>query len=139
MKIFGRRYDSKETEKIKAFHLSRRMFCIYQDELFIAEPNLPYSHTVWFEKKDWISKEKSRLMDKIVRGIVNNKGDIYFYVGYNFEINPQIESLFFSHLEELAKKLNLKPTSKIFGGAIRGESGKMWLPKKEYGEIKDNL
>ena len=53
------------------------MFCIYQNKLFIAESNLPYSHAVWFEKEGWISKEKDELMDEIIRGIIDNSGNIY--------------------------------------------------------------
>lgn len=138
MDEYEKKYGFKEDEKTKAFHRSRRMFCIYQNKLFIAEPNLPYSHAVWFEKEGWISRENDELMDKIIRGIVNNNGDIYFYVGYNFDINKEIESIFFYHLKELVKKLELKSNAKIFGGLITQESGK-WPPRKEYGTIEDNL
>ena len=48
---FEKKYGIKENEKIIAFHKSRRMFCIYQNRLFIAEPNVPYSHATWFEKR----------------------------------------------------------------------------------------
>ena len=114
------------------------MFCIYQNKLFIAEPNLPYSHAVWFEKEGWISRKKDYLMDSIIRGIVNSDGDIYFYVGYDFEINEEVESIFLSHLKELVEKLNLKFNAKIFGGLIKQDSRK-WPPRKEYGKIEDNL
>jgi hypothetical protein len=55
------------------------MFAIHEDVLYIAEPDLPYSHAVWFEKEMWIKKGDDRLMDFIVRGYVDQQGDIYFY------------------------------------------------------------
>ncbi len=139
MNTFEKRYGFEEDEKTIAFHRSRRMFCIYQNKLYIAEEGLPYSHAVWFEKEGWISRKKDRLIDEIVRGIVDDNGDIYFYVGYNFEINKKIETIFFSHLKELFEKLKLKSNAKIFGGLIKQETKKIWSPKKEYGKIEDNL
>lgn len=139
MDEFERKYGFKEDEKTIAFHKNRRMFSIYQNKLFIAEPNLPYSHAVWFEKEGWISRKKDDLMDSILRGIVDNKGDVYFYVGYDFGINEEAESIFFSHLKELVEKLNLKSKAKIFGGLIKQEDGEIWPPRKEYGKIEDNL
>jgi len=130
MKVFEKRYGIKEDETVKSFHKSRRMFCIHKDKLFIAKPNLSYSHAVWFEKEGWMSKEKDELMNEIVRGIVNNEGNVYFYTGYDFQINKEIEFIFFNHLNELVKQLQLKSTAKIFG---------VWPPRKKYGQIKDNL
>jgi hypothetical protein len=138
MDNFEKKYGFEEDEKVKDFHRSRRMFCIYQNKLVIAKPNLSYSHATWFEKEGWISKEKDELMNDLVRGIINDKGDIYFYTGYDFEINTDIEKIFFSHLKELTKNLNLNPNSKIFGGLIKKEAGKIWPSIKKYGKIKDN-
>ena len=139
MDEFERKYGFKEDEKVKTFHRSRRMFCIYLNKLYIAKPNLSYSHAVWFEKEGWISREKDGLMDRLIRGIVDNNGDVYFYVGYDFRINNEMESTFFSYLKELVEKLKLKSNAKIFGGLIKSEDGKTWLPRKEYGEIENNL
>jgi hypothetical protein len=100
---------------------------------------LPYSHAVWFEKEGWISKENDKLMDKMVRGIIDVYGNIYFYCGYDFNINNEIESIFFNHLKELVKFLKLKSTSKIFGGLIKQEPGSKWPSRKTYGQIQDNL
>ena len=139
MDEFEKKYGFEEDEKTIAFHKSRRMFCIYQTKLFIAEPNLPYSHAVWFEKEGWISRKKDELMDSIIRGIVDNNKNIYFYIGYNFEINKEIEPIFFSHLKEFVEKLNLESNTKIFGGLIKQEAGKIWSPRKEYGKLEDSL
>ena len=67
MEFFEKKYGIKEDEKIRTFHKSRRMFCIYNNKLFIAEPNLSYSHAVWFEKRGWISKENDEIINEIRR------------------------------------------------------------------------
>jgi len=139
MEFFEKKYGIKEDERVRTFHRSRRMFCIHQNKLFIAEPSLPYSHAVWFEKEGWISKENDKLMDKIVRGIIDEFGDIYFYGGYDFNINNEIERIFFNHLNEIVKQLKLKATARIFGGLIKQESCSKWPSRKNYGQIKDNL
>jgi hypothetical protein len=139
MDFFEEKYGIKADKKVKNFDKSRRMFCVYQDKLFIAKPRLPYSHAVWFEKEGWLSKEDDGLMNSIVRGIVNNKGDVYFYVGYDFQINNRIEKIFFSHLSKLVKKLGLKSDAKIFGGCIKQQLNTEWMPRKEYGRIGDCL
>lgn len=139
MDAFEQKYGIQEDDETEAFHRSRRMFCIYQDRLVIAEPNQPYSHAAWFEKGGWMSSEEDGLMDDIPRGIIDENGDVYFYVGYDFEINEKTESVFFSHLGKLVGKLNVKPDARIFGGLIRQDAGNLWPPKKEYGKVKDYL
>lgn len=136
---FEEKYGIIENETTRAFHQGRRMFCIYQDKLIIAEPDLPHSHAVWFENQGWITKDKDELMEKIVRGIIDNNGNVYFYIGYDFQINERIESIFFRHLGELVEKLKLKPDAKISGGLIKQEPGQKWPPRKEYGKIQDNM
>jgi len=136
MNEFEKKYGIKEDEKTIEFHKSRRMFCIYQNKLFIVNSNLPYSHAVWFEKEGWITRENDKLMNSLVRGIVDAEGNIYFYVGYDFEINEEVEKIFFSHLKELFFELKLNPNANIFGGLIKSNSGK-WPSRKNYGKIKD--
>jgi len=129
----------KETDKIKELHQSRRMFCIYDNQLRIADENVPYSHATWFQNENWMTKEKDGLMNEILRGMVNEKGDIYFYVGYDFEINDNTESIFFNHLAELVERLNLDTSAQIFGGLIKSEPGTIWPPAKSYGKIADKI
>ncbi|MDP3889051.1 MAG: hypothetical protein Q8Q25_00720 [bacterium] len=119
MKNFEQKYDIKETQSVKQFHKSRRIFCILNDTLHVAEPNLPYSHAEWFVREGWMTTEHDSLMNEIPRGMISAQGDIYFFVGYNFDINDTIETLFFHHLKELVKGLNLKPTATVYGGLIK--------------------
>ena len=139
MHTFEKKYGLQEDEKTITFHQSRRMFCIYKNKLYIAEPHLPYSNAIWFEKQGWISKQNQKLMNEIVRGIIDDKGNVYFYVGFDFDVNEKTEIVFFSHLKELSEKLQLHPTAEIFGGLIKKKSGTLWLPKKAYGKIKETI
>ncbi|MCB9803590.1 hypothetical protein H6763_02050 [Candidatus Nomurabacteria bacterium] len=139
MDEFDKKYGFSEDEKTVAFHRSRRMFCIYENKLHIAKAKVPYSHAVWFEREGWISREHDELMNSLVRGAVDDKGDIYFYVGYDFEISEEAENTFFLHLKELSEKLKLRPNAKIYGGMIKQEAGQVWPSRKEYGTLKENL
>ncbi|HBB02826.1 MAG: hypothetical protein US89_C0007G0008 [Candidatus Peregrinibacteria bacterium GW2011_GWF2_38_29] len=91
MDAFEKKYGFKEDKKVKDFHKSRRMFCIYEGKLYIAESGLPYSHAVWFTNMGWISEKNDKLMDEIVRGIIDDKGDVYFYIGYDFKVDERLE------------------------------------------------
>lgn len=137
MDKFEQKYGLKDDDKTEAFHRGRRMFCIYRGELVVADKNLPYNHATWFEKEGWMSKEDDGLMDKMTRGIVDNNGDVYFYVGYDFKVNDEIESEFFSHIKELAGELNLDPGAMVYGGLVKSDSGKTWPAVKEYGKVAD--
>ena|SRR3989338_159715 len=134
---YEEKYGIVEGEETKAFHQRRQMFCIRADKVFIADPFVPYSHAVWFEKKGWINSEKDADMDLIVRGIKDKDGDLYFYVGYDFLVTRKAEKILFSHLSELKQRLDLKDTAQIFGGLIKSEGGKKWMSRKTYGTIKE--
>ena len=91
MNKFEKKYGIKEDEKTREFHCSRRMFCIKDNQLFIANPNVDYSHAIWFQKEGW----KEDIINNSVRGMVDNEGDIHFYFGYNFDIDNKSEKIFF--------------------------------------------
>ena len=139
MNTFNKKYGIEETESVMQFHKSRRMFCILNDILYIAEPNLPYSHAEWFTRQGWMTPDDDSLMNNIPRGMINAQGDIYFFVGYDFDINHSIEQLFFNHLHDLVEKLALKPTANVFGGLVKQTSGGQWPAKKCYGTIEELL
>jgi hypothetical protein len=139
MADFEGKYGINEDKKIKDFHRKRRMFCIKDGKVIIAKPNLPYSHAVWFEKEGWITEEDDILMDEMTRGVLTPDGDVYFYTGYNFELNKEIEKEFFQHLPELVKKLKLKKQAKVYGGLVEDDYTKKWAPKKDYGTVREFL
>lgn len=136
MNPFEKKYNIIENEETKKYHLNRRMFCIINNRLYIAEPNLPYSHAVWFEKQGWINEDDDSLMQTGVRGIINN-GDIYFYSDYDFIINKKIESLFFPYLKQLVNELGLSFDAKIYGGFERINPNEKMVPRKCYGSVKE--
>ncbi len=138
MNHFERKYGVKEDKDVKEFHKSRRMFCIFENKLHIADPNVDYSHAVWFEDKGWITKDNDQLMDNIIRGIIDDKGNIYFYSGYDFNINKETEEGFFPHLKELSEILDISQESIVYGGFIKSQY-KEWKTRKKFGPVKDLL
>lgn len=119
MNSFEKKYGQIEDKRIKDFHKSRRMFAIYKNRLYIAKKGVDYSHAVWFVKTKWITIKNNELMDKITRGIVDSKGDVYFYKGYDFRIDKIAEKEMFSHLNKLTKKLKLNSKAKVYGGYLK--------------------
>ena len=114
------------------FHRHRRMFCIVDDLLLIAMPNLPYSHSEWFTKaKLFRQKEVGNI---ITRGFVDTKGDIYFYKGY-FGIDERSEKEMLNKLPELVSNLGIHKDCKVYGGLSIGVLGTQWKPKKYLGTV----
>jgi hypothetical protein len=116
MITYDKKYGITEDKKIIRFHKTRRMFCIKDGILYIAKPDLPYSHAVWFEKMGWMSKENDMIMNQVIRGYVGETGDIYFYRGYDFQVDKQVKTEMLKHLRELKEKLKLGSDSKLVGG-----------------------
>jgi len=129
MDIYDKKYgiDSSDSS-IKLFHVSRRMFAIKENKLFLAPENVDYSHAKWFEIKGWISPEDDSLMDTITRGYFDSTG-IYFYKGYDFRIDKISKEEMFLILPLLVRELKLDVELHLFEG--KG--------KKDYGSIKDLL
>lgn len=137
MNKYEKKYNLIEDEKTKRDHKSRRMFCIKDNKLFLAESNLPYSHAVWFEKEGWMDETDDTFMNSVTRGIIDFNGDIYFYQGYDFSTSKEVKDIFFQHFKELVKLLNINKKGKIYSGFVRKKD--KWLPIESYGTIKDNL
>ena len=133
MDNFERKYGIKTNERVKEYHRSRKMFCIYKDKIYIAPSLLPHSHADWFENQGWIKKENDEKMQEIIRGIVDSNGNISFYIGYDFIINENVEEVFFSYLGELIKRLKLDENAEVYGGWIKEKD----VPRKRYGKIKN--
>ncbi|MCX6790887.1 MAG: hypothetical protein NTV62_01690 [Candidatus Gribaldobacteria bacterium] len=138
MNRFEKKYGIIENKEVKNFHGSRRMFCVKDNVLYIAKPNLSDSHAAWFEKEGWIQNDNDEefLRDN-VRGFIDSDGDVYFYVGYDFCINKKAEEVFFAHLKELAQKMKINPDAKINGGLLKQKPGSKWPPQKFYGRLED--
>lgn len=139
MNKFEQKYGIQENEAVRDFHRSRRMFCIIDGNLYIAKPQVPYSHAVWFEKEGWMTAEDDHLMKIATRGFIDTLGNVYFFVGYDFKINETTEKTFFPLLKTLVDRLQLKLSSMVYGGLIRQSSGGQWPPQKCYGIISELL
>jgi hypothetical protein len=133
---YEKKYGIKEIKRV-AFHKSRRMFCIKNGNIVIANMGVPYSHAVWFETLGWMGDTNDSFMNKIVRGMVDKAGNIFFYKGYEFIVDEHTEGTFFYHLRQLARTLKLRPTSNIFGGLKK--NGQQYIPRKYYGTLRRNM
>lgn len=113
------------------FHRSRRMFCIKEGKLLLGPVDTSDSHTQWFKKEGWSDSS----IDELTRGFVSEKGEVYFYVGLDFEVTEKAKKEMFAHLLELRKKLDLDKTAHLYGGMIPQPYGGLWPPRKDYGEL----
>ncbi len=139
MSIVENQYSTKENKQIKDYHRQRRMFVIYQGKLYIARKGVGYSHAEWFVKNDWMTVRNDKLINEVIRGIIDPHGNVNFYIGHNFQINNKIAQNFFPYIKVLDKRLKLSPMAKVLGGAIKQVPGKIWPARKEYGRIKDYI
>ncbi len=130
MNKYEDKYGIKENKQVIEFHKSRRMFCIKEGKLMVAESGLDCSHAVWFEREGWMDETDDSFMNTNVRGIVDKGGEVYFYRGYDFFIDEEGKKEFFKHIKELAEILKLKLSSKIYGGKNSKEG-------KYYGVVRD--
>lgn len=134
---YDHKYGITSDDEVREFHKKRRMFCVKDGELFIAKLGMDYSHAEWFEKEGWMTPGNDWFIHHNLRGIIDQDGNIYFYVGYNFEINSEIEEIFFRNIGNLANRLKLKPTSNIYGGLIIERNKK--IPRMKYGTLQDYM
>lgn len=136
MSKYDQKFGFEEDESTVDFHKSRRLFVIKDDQLIIAEPNLPYSHPVWFEKEGWMNENGDKFMKANTRGVVMKDSEIRFYIDWDFRVTDDTEQQFMSHLKELVDSLGLDTNALLNGGQIRDEG---FRPRKSYGTIADNL
>lgn len=138
-KIYDERYGiDSSSSKIKSFHSSRRMFAIKDRELLLAPENVTYSHAKWFEIMGWMDSDDDSLMEKLTRGYFDLTG-VYFYKGYNFDVDEISEKEMISVLKDLVDRSNINPELHLFGGKTKQEIGGNWPIKKDYGSIKKLL
>ena len=138
MNDFEEKYGVIEDKNTENFHRNRRMFCISNGRLYIAKPNLPYSHAAWFKNKGWMDEEHDEFMEKSVRGYVIKDNEIRFYVGYDFRVTKEAEDEFFEHLNELVNKLNIRAEVKVLGGQVKTKDT-VWPAEKYYGTVEELL
>jgi len=116
------------------FYEERRIFCIKGGELIIAPTGSPGSHASWFMSEGWLEDDPD-LIEHIPRGYVDPEGNIYFYIGKDFEVNNDIFAEVSQHLPELIEKMDIPTGAILYGGARKATIGDKWVAKKEYGRI----
>lgn len=132
---------TEDKQRVEGYHRSRRMFALIDDKLVIAPPGLPFSHFQWLEQMENLTPEqRSEVMENGLRGIIDDKGDLYFYSGYDFKWTPKAEDSLKKHLLELVEQTGIKNTAKVYGGLIKQkEAGRTWPPDKTLGTVSDLL
>lgn len=123
--------------KEKDYHGQRRMFFVIEGELVLPEEGSDKSHREWLESKGYAEDEVNRIIDTEARGVLNPNGEIRFYVGNDWNVDPKTEKKFFEILPELVARFGLTPETIIGGGAIKGEIGEAWQARKVYGKVGD--
>lgn len=136
-KNFDKKYGiDSSADTVKKFHSSRRMFVIKDDRLFLAKPDVSYSHARWFEIEGWITPSDDSFMKNNVRGYVDGTG-IYFYKGYDFDVDEDAKTKIVEHLEVLVNSLGIDRSVHLYGGMIKQDKPGKWPYKTDYGRICD--
>lgn len=105
----------------EAFHITRRMFVLRGDELFVAPKGDSRSHAQWFEDMGWHGA-----LDYCTRGFWDNRG-VFLYVGRRWEFNAQVQEEA-PIIVELLKERGVPAGLKVFGGMVPGAPGTLWPP-----------
>lgn len=121
----------------KEYHKARRMFFLIDGDLVIPKKGSDKSHLEWLMENGYTPKEADRIIETVLRGVVNPDGNIRFFIGRNWEVNEEIEKKFFDILPKLIETFRLEPEAIIGGGTIKGDIGDFWPAKKEYGKVGD--
>lgn len=126
-------------DKEKEYYRQRRIFFKINENLVLGEKGFEGSHYDWLKNQGWTEQKTKEFIKNELRGTVDPDGNIKFFTGENWEINEKIEKDFFEILPELVEKLEIKNDTKVFGGAIKQEIGKIWPPRKDYGTVGEIL
>ena len=123
----------------KEYHRNRRMFFVIDNELVIPETGSDKSHLEWLISNGYTSEEAEKIIETVLRGVINPDGNVRFFIGKDWGVNKEIEKKFFEILPKLVEIFKLDPDSIIGGGTIKGDVGDFWPARKEYGKVKDFL
>jgi hypothetical protein len=102
----------------KAFHASRRMFCIKEGVVKTAPMHSPLSHFEWFVSEGWTDEsDAERFLNTIERGhYLSENNTLYTYTGPDFSFSDETIANLKSALPQLQKLLELRPETKICFG-----------------------
>ena len=105
------------------FHRSRQIFLVYKGTLFLAEPNLAWTHLQYMVSEGIITHERDPEYEDVIRGYYMH-GQIYCYQGHDFRVPRGVDLR--PAFQELAAKLNLPDDTEVFFGVTKGEVGTKW-------------
>lgn len=128
----------KHNNKIKKYHKTRTMFCIFENKVYIADKKYDFSHYEWF-KKIWILNDENwnKIMENTTRWYIWDDGDVWFYIWFNFEINDKSETEFFNYLKKLNENYKLNLEWNIYWWVDILKIWESWKPRKIYWKVKN--
>lgn len=138
MDNFEDKYGIEEDQSVKNYHKSRRMFVIKDGTALIADEGVDYSHAEWFKKIGLGSDEITDPILAYVRGSIEKDG-LYFYKGYDFQIDEELEAHLIDYLKEVVGKLKVSPNLHVYGGKIIEVPGEKAAARKDYGTVSELL
>jgi hypothetical protein len=130
----------EESEQIKQFHLSRTAFIIVDDKLMVDDKSSDLSHLQWLLSLSYTEDEADSIILNNARGYYHPEQGLYFYTGYDYQINQQTIDQFFKFLPEIIVQIGIDNTNtQIHGGAIPDSETTQWKPREEFGEVSKYL
>ena len=119
--------------------ISRVLFVITDEEVYISPPGQRISHGEWFEKQGWSNERNIDFLEMFPRGYIDEEG-VYFYQGRKSkEPNMSPESLK-RVVKILCQKVNIKDDLHVYFGVDTNSSpnrkGKL-PPLRDLGKISD--
>jgi hypothetical protein len=111
------------TDKEYEFHRSRQIFLVYKGKLFLAEPNLPWTHLQYMISEGIVTHDRDPEYENVVRGYYMH-GALYAYMGHDFRAPRGMDLR--PAFRELAKRLNLPDDTQVSFGVTKGEVGTQW-------------
>lgn len=118
---------------VREFHMSRIMFAIKDDMLYVHTDKTEMSHFEWFISLGWINAENEKdIINSVLRGYVDASG-VYFYRGSDFNATEEDAKLFIRFLIFLDDKVGIDSNLPVYAGVIKSNIGEKFKPKRFIG------
>jgi len=117
----------------KAFHISRIMFAIRNDKLYVHREKTEMSHLEWFKTLGWLDDTtECDILNEVLRGYVDTDG-VYFYRREDFTASELDAKLFIRNLLKLDDIIGINGDIPVYAGVIKGGIGEKFKPCRYIG------